>query len=149
MTMKVKRIFSAAFATAMIMSTALNVSAKTSIDTNTEENTNFTVQIKKDTDNGVGHMFYDYGTQNFNDDVWAYCYTYTTNGMVEGHASVNLTGLNGKVDIKFNDVIENGKNYINSGNATIPGCDYAKRLRYEGARRDQGQDFVGFNYYFE
>ena len=134
--MKVKRVIAAVFATAMIMSTALNVSAKTSIDTKTGENTNFTVQIKKDTDNGVGHMFYDYGTQNFNDDVWAYCYTYTTNGIVEGHASVNLTGLN-------------GKDYINSGNATIPGCDYAKRLRYEGARRDQGQDFVGFNYYFE
>lgn len=143
--MKVKRIFAATFAAAMIMAAALNVSAADNIETNTDnKNIDMSIGHTYTSKNKVGYMFYDSGSILPWDDVCAYSETRIAPGM-KGEAYVKILGANGKTVYRKETKAVDNK--INTGYACVEGCDTAKSVLFKGVRRESNSSSgVGYNY---
>lgn len=142
--MKAKKIFIGVLSSALFFSTALAVSAASVIDFN-DISWDMSTEYSKKSSNGVGYMYYHVGSGWPYDDVFAYSETKVTSGMT-GYASVNVTAINNQKAVEYSDTIVDSQ-YIRTPSAGISGCDVAKNVRFMGARKDVGQDYVGYNYY--
>lgn len=143
--MKVKRILTGAIASALLLSTTLGVSAVSEIERFTSTEIDMTRSYSRNTNNGVGYMYYHVGSMNWGDDAYAYSETKIARGM-SGYASVSITGINGQKAAQYSeDMVDNS--YIRTANAVVSGCDFAQKIQFMGARKENTQeDYVGYVY---
>lgn len=141
--MKAKKIFIGVLSSALFFSTALAVSAASVIESKNISR-DMSTEYSKTSSNGTGYMYYHVGSTWPYDDVFAYSETKIASGMT-GYASVTVTAINNQKVTEYSDTIVS--QCIRTPSAGISGCDVAKSVRFMGARKDVGQDYVGYNYY--
>ena len=140
----VKKLLAGLLVSATLLAATLGVSAADSIETNNNYDHPMNTIFSKTTSNKAGYMYYHAGTIMLVDDAFAYTETKVTSGMT-GYASVNFKAQNGTITTKYSEKIVNNS-YIRTDTASVSGQTSAEYVRFTGARKDVGQDYVGFNY---
>lgn len=141
--MKIKKVVSGVLVLAALVTSVVAASAASTIEEKTVD-WDMGKAYSKTTSNKTGYMYYYVGSWLPYDDVFAYSETKVTSGMT-GYAIVTLKAQNGTVITKSSSKITNNS-YIRTDYAEVSGQDVAERVQFIGARKDNGQDYVGFSY---
>lgn len=120
---------------ALVATSSLGVSAKTTyLDYNLKKAYNVTNYA------GTMNLFYDYGTSNWYDDVRASTRVKSTAGLSVTSKTILYTEDDSKDVSELNQ--KNVEGWVDSGEASVPGKDYAKEIKHEMYRKIIGQTQV-------